>query len=518
MSKLKIKHYLLLANILLVLFLIVFSHLEIMNLSLVGFGLVFLLTLAFAFYRPGWAFVLLIGSLPLEIINLAPEILAFNLRPYQILAISIGISLLIRFFLKKINFSLPKLRWFDFSLIALIVLSFLSALFSSNQITALKLSLIFSSFVFIYFIARIYLQNLGDLKRILPFFLSSSFLVVCYGILQNWLFSRGLNHQEIMPDRPNGTFQEPDWLGIFIVLIISILISLIYFLFKKVSSTEEKIKLSQFISLYVFLTLSFALLILTVSRSAWLAIILSLLFSLFAILTNLNLNHKKWDLKIFTNLAVVLISSVLISLGLVKIFNLTDFELDNRLQSSSSGEQIITVSCQENSVLPERIETLEELDNFNCRHINLEEIEAEKTLGNFVKEIKRPDPNFNIRAEIYKASWEEIKSHWFLGIGWGNIGSILGTDERGATLNASNMFLEIYLGTGILGFLIFAVLWTYIFLRNIRKFFFAQDPSHKTLAIFILAALVGLTISNLFNSGIMLGFLWVFLAVSLDKK
>jgi O-antigen ligase len=144
----------------------------------------------------------------------------------------------------------------------------------------------------------------------------------------------------------------------------------------------------------------------------------------------------------------------------------------------------------------------------------LEAIEQELAEGNQVTEIYRNDPNINIRSSIYSRAWSEIKNHPLFGIGWGGIGGILGVDGRGVGLNSSNIFLEIWLGSGIIGFLAFVVLWIYVLLRAAHAFLH-RDGEGQAVALFIILAWAGLTVFNLFNAGIMLAIFWVFLAVSL---
>jgi O-antigen ligase len=121
----------------------------------------------------------------------------------------------------------------------------------------------------------------------------------------------------------------------------------------------------------------------------------------------------------------------------------------------------------------------------------------------------------NIRAEIYKKSWQQIKTHPVLGIGWGNIGDVLGKDERGAGLNSSNIFLEIWLGAGILGIIAFLSVWVYILLKSVYAFFNTEDNLIKVFSLFIAISWLGITITNCFNAGILLGFLWVYMAIAL---
>jgi hypothetical protein len=207
---------------------------------------------------------------------------------------------------------------------------------------------------------------------------------------------------------------------------------------------------------------------------------------------------------------------------IVYLLNLTDFQLGNRIQSTGTGLQKITVACDPNCDAETRqclvsagaiIDNISELTQYACYHINLEDIEKEKAAGNIISEIYRKDPNVNIRAEIYQKSQQEIKKNPILGIGWGNIGKILGTDERGTPLNSSNIFLEVWLGSGLLGILAFVAILGYILFNAIRNFFHTSDRMQKTFSLFVIVSWFGLVIFNLFNAGILLGFFWVWLGI-----
>ena len=100
-----IKIYLVLANITLVLLAIIFSNagmLPFKNFGDVAFFAA--LALILAIYRPGWSFLLFIGSIALENINLAPTNLGIMLRPYQFMGLITVIAILFRFFSKKLSF------------------------------------------------------------------------------------------------------------------------------------------------------------------------------------------------------------------------------------------------------------------------------------------------------------------------------------------------------------------------------------------------------------------------------
>lgn len=512
-------------NILAVISMITFSNLGFLPIeNLIVFGVFSVLIFVLVWYQLDFIFILFIGSIVLENINLAPVELGLSVRLYQLLGGVIFLVTLLKLIFGKLEIKLPKFCWRDGLILIFILSGFISSIFADNQILSLKQSVIIASFGALYFLFRIFIQNLNDLKKVIPFFLSSSFIVVLYGIWQNWQFMRGGSHFEVMPGRPNAVFTEPDWLGMFLVFVVPILYILIFKNFQSIKEFLVK-KLNYF---YLsFLILTFTLLILTVARSAWLGV--GVVTVIYLILTLLNLGSgwknvfKKLNWKKFFLQSLIIFSTGIIAISLVYFLNLTNFELGNRVQSTGSGKQEITISCilmfsEEqheflNSSVKE-IENVKELEKYNCRHINLQEIKREESKGNLVTRVYRNDPNVNVRAEVYRKSWQEIKNNWFFGIGWGNIGSILGTDEAGTTLNSSNIFLEIWLGAGILGIVSFLILIIGVLWRGLTCLFKGGDSKNKSLGIFLILGIVAIIIPNMFNAGVMLGYLWLFFEVS----
>lgn len=507
--------YLALANIFLVSFLILLSNLNVLPIKRMGdFIFYAIIFLAFALYRPGWAFLFFVGMMALENINLAPKEIGVMVRPYQFIGGLVIAAVLIRLITGRLGFKLPKWNRHDLLLIVFVVAGFISTFQGSTLATAkveslLKQALVAASFVVFYFLTCVFIQDLKDLKKIVPFFLSSSVIVVLYGIWQNVRFTRGLNAFEAMPGRPNATFTEADWYGIFLVLLLAVLYSLIYY-FRRQSDNKNL----PVAGCWLLVALIFISLILTVSRSAWLGAAFVTFIFLFIILTNLKFNPKNWHWNFFLKQLLYISAAGLLSLAIIYIFHLTDFQLFNRAQSTGTGLQKITVSCAKIITLPKKIESIDELAQYGCQHINLEEIGNEKAEGDFVTEIFRADPNVNIRHEIYNKSREEIKQHPFLGIGWGNISGILGKDERGTALNSSNIFLEVWLGAGLLGITSFILIWFRVLIVSIKNYFFATRHQWKFFNLCVIIVWFGLTVSNLFNAGIFLGFLWIFLAIT----
>jgi hypothetical protein len=501
-----LKNILIASNVLLVFFLIWLFNLGVLPFARLGDFIFFaFLGLALSLYRPGWIFLFFCGTLVLENITLIPAETGLAVRPYQFLGFLLLGAIGIRFLVKRLNFEFIKLKWYDYAVGIFVLSGFWSLLWASPKTSNLKQAVIIFSFAIFYWLVRNFVQNSEDLKRVMPFFLGSSAVVVAYGIWQNVAFIKNLPAFEVMPGRPNGTFAEADWLAGFLVLVISGIYALIYFLFK--NNNDKNFINSNFLKIffYLFLVFSYVLLAITVARSAWLGM---------AVATVIFLGYCLFsDWKVFWRQFVFVVSAGIISLAAVYFLNLTSFQLFDRVESVGTGLQEITISCQQEAVLPEKIATSEELIRYGCRHINLEEIPLEAGQGNFITKIYRNDPNVSVRSEIYQKVWQEIKKHPLVGIGWGNISSILGQDARGAGLNASNIFLEIWLGAGLFGLLAFLVIWIYIPGKAVYNMWRAERSLDKAVALFAFISWFGFTVFNLFNAGIMLGFFWAWLAV-----
>ncbi len=508
-----------LINVLLVFFLILLGNLGVLPIKNLGNFVFFtFLLLLLALYRPGWSFLFFVGTIALENIIVSPPEFPIQLRPYQLLGALTIFAAAVRFIFKRLNFKLIKLNLADCLVICIAIATYVTAVFSADKITSFKQALVLTSFAALYFLVRNFIQSIDDLKKTIPFFLSSSVVVILYGIWQNVRFMHGLNSFEIMPGRPNSTLSEPDWFGIFLVLLLAVLYSLIYKISNSqflISNQNPKFKIQNpkfyLFGCWLLIVGCSASLILTVSRSAWLgALIISIMYQALCI-KHFIFDNKNW--KGFFKQAVFIAVAVFTACFFVYVFQLTSFQLFNRFQSTGTGLQKITVSCKENIVLPEKVGYSEELIRYGCRHINLEEIKLEQMRGYYIKETYRNDPNVNIRSEIYQKSWNEIKEHPVFGIGWGSVGNILGKDERGTALNSSNIFLEVWLGSGILGMFAFLAIWVYILTRAARLFF-KNNLEEKSVGLFLFLGAISLLIPNLFNAGIFMGMLWLFFGMS----
>ena len=200
--------------------------------------------------------------------------------------------------------------------------------------TTLKQSLIVLSFGSIYFVVRYFVRSKDDILALFPILISSAVVIAFYGIVQNIIFLTGGVSGEVMPGRPNATFAEPDWLGMYLVFSLGVLLAYLY------HSAYHK-HLWKFFdgALFVSGVAILVTLIITVARSAWLGAI-----SVIAVYLLIVFFQKKY--KLFAMHSFWILSVGLLSLIIVWGFHLTNFELLGRAQSAHSGLQEITIACE----------------------------------------------------------------------------------------------------------------------------------------------------------------------------
>jgi len=447
-------------------------------------------------------FLLLVILLPIEATNLAPFSSGPDIRPYQLLVVSIFFGIAVRALAGRSVPKFPRPVATDLLLFLIPLGSLSSVLNAPDPAVSIRLSVVLFSFFALYMLFRVYVRSSEDVSRIFPFALASSAIVAAESVFQNVMFLSGNGTLEVMPGRPNGPFSEADWLGMFLVLSVSILLASGYVVASRAGSVRSFFRAKRSRYLVSVLALVLSALIVTVSRSAWIgaAVSVTLAFAL-AFLSGR---------RIIASFLLSTAISVAIALSAVMIVPLTDFDLSGRAGSVGSGLQTITVSCENGSEIPARVGTTDELSTVGCRHINLGEIDTERAAGRIIAETERADPNVSIRKRIYAESFSLALRHPFLGIGWGSVSATLGTDERGTDLNASDVFLEVWLGSGALGLFGFSGFLLLLAFRSLRDFF----RSHGTFPFFMLVSFSGIVVFGLFNSGILLGFFWALLGIA----
>jgi hypothetical protein len=466
-----------------------------------GFLLLSAGVLVLATYKPVVVFALLVGVIPIEIINIAPQQLGIDLRPYQFLTVVLVVAVIIRHI---IGFSKQKMfKWsiFDTLVAIFIGMGFVNLLFIEATIVSLKQSIVVMSFGILYFVVRYFVRSKDDVLALFPILISSAVVVSLYAILQNVMFVVGVDLAEVMPGRPNATFAEPDWLGVYTVFSLAVGLAYLYY-----SSYHKHLWKFFDGALFGATVILLTALIITVARSAWLgavgAIIAYLLIVFF---------QKKY--KLFAMHAFWIVSAGLLSLVVVWAFHLTNFELFNRVQSTHSGMQEITIACKESltqSGVPMEIDDVAELEKYDCSHINLEDIADLEAQGFVIAKIYRTDPNVKARSNVYEQTITLITTKPLVGYGWGSSGALLGNDENGTPLNASNVFLETVLSIGVIGGIVLVLMFLLAVIFAIKSLLNTTGSKQKSVAIFIIIGTVAIIVPNLFNAGLFLGFVWLF--------
>lgn len=451
--------------------------------------------------RPSWMFLFFIAVLPLEIVSVMPSNLGLDLRPYQWVGALLGLALGVRLVSGRLRLSF--FRWHPVDVFLSIIVSGIAVSGFFSQGIALKQTVVIVSFLFLYFLSRLFLREWRDVQLAWLFFHLSGSLVLLWGIGQNILFLFwGQGEYSIMPGRPNGTLIEPDWLGLFLLFLLTPVLGWLK------QGLDKRSSLKTLLLPALFLIGIFTALILTVSRSAWLgALVVCGSFLFFA--------FSKRGKELAVRPALSFLQWVIVAFGialvLVEGIPLTRFALIDRAGSTVSHLQEITLACDGRFSPPQTIQSIDELAQYGCQHIPLEEKAARQAEGQTLATTYRPDPNVNIRKMIFSTAWNEIKAHPFLGIGWGNIGTKLGVDERGASYNASNIFLEVWLGGGLLSLFGFVGFLAWVGYRFLKEWW--KSPEDFTLQALFVSLLLGFLVFNLFNTGLLLGFVWVWLAL-----
>lgn len=453
----------------------------------------------FTLLKPKISFWLFVASLPIEIVSIRLFSLPVNLRLYQLFGIMLIVSIILNLILKNDSIKKPKIQIVDI-LFGIVAFIGLSALFIKEM--SIRGEIIMISFFSLYIITRIFVRDNQDIIKFIKVFLISAVSVSVYALVQNYLSIHEIYNDSVMYERPNSTFSEADWLGLFLVAALSINYVVVYFFLKR--SNCKFYDRNKYLN-YFFIFIITSALIITVSRSAWLGGITSTILFFIAV-------FLKFDFKYFIKIFFTIISIILLAYFFVIYANFTNFSLTNRISSTTSGKQIITIACNE-KVYIEEISDMSELLSMNCEHINLEEIEKQKEMGKYVTIVSRPDPNVNIRFEIYKKSWKAIKNNWVTGYGWGSSQKMLGVDGAGTALNTSNIFLEIWISVGIVGVVAFVLAIGILLFSSIRDFLLSDNFLKQTYGLFGFLCLIGILIPNMFNSGIFMGFMWVLLGI-----
>lgn len=467
--------------------------------AVVYLGLVFILLLI----KPRWGVPFLIATATLDTVNI------YALRPYQWMLVFAAFAPVARNLLERKNiFQLFRKRFlvlislvqtkdrrllFPLLSTALLGGSLLGVLNAGDKGYALKQAAVLAACLFIalavYFWVLAVKNGASRATRVV---LASSLPIAVFALYQNIAHERGWQSFEVMAARPNSTFYEPDWLGMYQVVVLALLFGWYSFrLIGRANKNVERLGLSAFVALH------FVVLVITVARASWLGVALSLAAAMAATVGAALLKRKR--LMIFKKSAAGFLSFAAIAalaVLLVNTLKLTRFNLADRAASIYRGEHIVTIA--EGGEPREKIK------------INLEEIEAYRNRGYKIYEEYVSDVNVDARHQAFASMKEIALEHPFLGQGQGSV-----LARTNFVDNANNIFYEWWISAGLFGLIGFAGLLVWPVWRASRLLVAGPNLSRAAagLAVSAIAGVAGLAVANVFNSGIFFAPLWVFLGL-----
>ena len=423
----------------------------------------------------GILFVALIGG----------ELLRFEIIPGSkgaILGIDIALIILnsfyfIKFIKEKTLFKKIKLLWTNqiwrIEIIFLLwTLLSLILNFGNYTITQSSVAIFYWIRLFLMFSVAwwIYLENYRHGRRLIQLFYGCAVAIIELGYLQlffipdfEFMARFGWDPHKF---RLLSTFFDPNFLGIFIILIMLITLGYIF---------ENGLKFSNTFSFV--LLISWSGLFLTFSRSAWIAGALALVPFIW-----------KYS-KIFSLITLFVFVFALI--------------IPNRL-----SERVISGT----SVLDEK--------NYSSNYQNYSCSESDSAC----------DPSGAARVISYKRGLDLVKKHWLVGVGYNAYGYALVKDGLYSSADLSshssqgsdNSLLNILATTGIVGFILF-IWFGFALIIKVWKIW-NQDPSSNWLAGVVFCFSIAWVAGSFFNNALFFPFLLVPISILIglvlaqDKK
>ena len=459
--------------------------------------------------KPRWGMIFLVFTTVLDNVSL------LGARPYQWLVFLIVTTWIVLF---HINYFSKKQGAGDNIIVALfkdfknywkhnrafalvLALLFLSSLIgiinAPNQAFSLKQAVVLAFALVIAFLVNRRAQENSQQFQVMSWaFILASIPVGLFALYQNIAHEYGFDSFEVMPARPNSTFYEPDWLGIYVAFVLVLLVYQLMLRGNVFKAAENRAKtLAQCFGIWMLFLLNTIVLIISVARASWVAITGAFLG--FFGLAFVALIFKKIPAKTFFRVLQVTLGWVLatgLALILIHFLNLTRFNLKDRVLSIVNQEHIVTMA---------------EKDGVKIK-IDLEEINFYQEQGWLISEEKIEDENVTARFSAYANNWELAQKHWLLGQGQGSI-----LAERDFVHNANNIFYEWLIAGGILGFSAFVALML-MCLKEVIYLLFLKDSSKGQLFNEAVLALMGVTViffTNLFNSGVLFVPMWVMIGL-----
>lgn len=460
----------------------------------------------FAFLYPSEGMKLIVMMLPLEAVVFDSGLFDAQFRLYQILSVGVGTGYAQLFFSQTKTSRRFRLLWIDWVVILLCMVVLAGAVVNGGGMPDLKIAVVFLFCVLLYGVSRVSIRSLSDIRGWMPYIVGPVFFSSVFVIVQSFLFEKGWLANHVMDARPHGTFPEADWLGGFLALGVACLVAALFGL-RRGGIIERNVLLGRFLVVECLL-FAFIALVLTVSRSAWVAGAAAVAIFALSLIFCFGPRRAASQLGSSFNYLGLLAALLFFATGIISVLGLSRFDFGNRLGSAVTGEQKITIACRDAAQIPSSIGSVDDLAARGCLHIGLEERELYVEKGYVIGSTVRPDPNTGIRMRIWSQAVSLIGDNPLTGIGWNAAGKELGTDGRGTPLNASNLWLEFALTSGLATAVLVTILFGYIVWRSAAVILVAPSSDIPWAVLMTFGAVF---VFNMFNAGTLLGYLWVWL-------
>ncbi len=409
-----------------------------------------LILIVFSWFKPKWAFWLLLALIPFHAFLVTAGSHFLNLTPTQQTIFASWKEIILAVLIIKVIWqAVSKTKKFPFKILlvdklifALFVLAALSIPFLTKDLSIAFWGLRYDFELFlIYFVVRSFEWKKIEIQKSVAIILIAGLVVALFAILQvtvlpkDFLTQFGYSTEVTwQPGQSLPAFQQiggtevvraqsflagPNQLGSYLLILLPLALLMIFY------QKAKKAKLIFSIYFIIFLLALFF----TYSRSAWLGFLAAVLVLIFILI------NRKFRLYFLGGLILIGLAVYLISKNLLSF-------------------RIIDVFVQHQGSTPERIETLK------------------KTFGIILK-----NP---------------------FGLGVGKAGLVSFTSQKADTLIPESWYLQVALEFGILGFLIYVGIVVEFFRNLWRKFTQAKDQFYKILSFGTFLAFTGFAVYSLF--------------------
>lgn len=331
------------------------------------------------------------------------------------------------------------------------------------QVTLIR-SGVFLGYIGVFWLIYYGLRKKEQVDAIINILIVSTMVVIIIGVYEAIALQWGLpdwTYNVIFDGRADSLFPEPNWFGMWLAIMTAIALPRWY--------QEYQIHGGLQWGWLIFFFLLIFTNILTLTRASWLATAVVVLLFVFQYLIINGWQYLKQSLVPFVLTRVVIV--ILVASLLAPVFS--PFNLWGRAVSIVTHQITIT-------------ETVDEEDSDN---------DGEKE----VVRTKVSDVNVSSRILSYQQSLSLIGVYPFLGVGHAGFEEYF---EEGS--NPSNLFLSVFVSSGVAGGIIFLGL-IYIWIKQ-ASIFFVDHPEYANMMLGIIMAI---GVVGMFNDPILMGFMWL---------